>query len=105
MQYLTEFIDYFVNLDLSDNLKIKIKEWLRKYEALTDIHNSDKFPQSIEDIVTDVMNSFSIYKDKRDAVRSYINELYNLSSGISVIMAPDPQMVYNQPDQVQHLYY
>jgi len=105
MQYLTEFTDYFVNIDIEPNLKGKIKEWLRKYESLADIHSSDKFPGSIEDIVTDVMDNFSIHKDKRDAIRNYLTELYSLSDGISVIMAPDPQMVYNQPDQVQHLYY
>lgn len=105
MDNLLEFGDYFVNLTIDDGLKSRIRQWIIKYENLSNLHNNGDNIGSVEKIVSDVMDRFKIHEDKRDAVRDYVSDLYDISDGLSVIMSPNPQLSYNNIDQVQSLYY
>jgi len=97
MKHILEYEDGFINIYIDEGIKIRIREWLTQRKS----DSSEK----IEDIVSEVMAKFKIGKNKRDAIRSYISKLYSLSDEMSIIMDPNPQMIYNNPDQVQSLYY
>lgn len=106
MKYILEIKEYFVNLEIDNLTRNRIREWVRKYEKYSNLYNNGDASGSLESIVDDVMERFSIHRDKKDAIRNYLAELYDISDGISVIMSPYPELVYtNNPDQVQKLYY
>jgi hypothetical protein len=51
------------------------------------------------------MKHLGINKAKKDSVQSYIETLYDLSDGISVIMSPNPQLQNNGIDQFTRFQY
>lgn len=102
MRRLFEFDDFMSNLSLTLPQQEMIKEFVRKYEKYFQFHDPGEFEKSLDDIVNDVMSQFSLNPTLRDDVRNYISGLQDLSDGISVIMAPNPQIIYRtQPDMVQ----
>jgi hypothetical protein len=105
MENILEFSDYFLNLSIDDGIKARIRQWIVKYENLSNLHNNGDNIGSVEKIVSDVMKKFGIHEDKRDAVREYVSGLYDISDGLSVIMSPHPELSYNNIDQVQTLNY
>lgn len=106
MRHIKRIDEYFVNLDLDDSKKLKIREFVEKYEKYLNMFNREEFPGSLEDIVSTVMKKVEIPEDKRDATREYIHTLYDLSDDLSVIMSPYPEFAYvNNQDQVQKLQY
>jgi len=106
MHHILEISDYFVNLEIDDLTKGRIREWVRKYEKYSNLYNNGDASGSIESVVNDVMSRFGIHQDKKDAVRDYLTQLYDISDGISVVMSPYPELIYvNNPDQVQKFYY
>ncbi len=105
MKKILEFSDYLDDLDLSQEEQAEIKNWIKKYEKYFNFHDSGNFMDSVDQITTDALNQLGIDKSKRDEVQSYIESLYDLSDGISVIMAPEPEINYNGIDQVQRFQY
>jgi len=102
MKRLFEFDDFMSDLSLSLPQQEMIKNFVRKYEKYFKFHDPEEFENSLDEIVKDVMNQFSFKPNLEDAVKNYISGLQDLSDGISVIMAPNPQMIYRtQPDMVQ----
>lgn len=97
-----EFDDFLSNLSLTLPQQEMIKDFVRKYEKYFKFHDPAEFNNSLDQIVDDVMGRFSIDPSLKDDVKNYISGLQSLSDGISVIMAPDPQIIYRtQPDMVQ----
>lgn len=92
-------------LDLSPEEKFEIKEWVRKYEKYFNFHDTGNFIDSIDQITTDCLNQLGIDKSKKDQVESYLQSIYSLSDGLSVVMAPSPEFQYTQIDQVQRFNY
>lgn len=102
MQFIKEFDDFMSNLALSEPDQAMIKDFVKKYEKYFKFHDPEEFLNSIDQIVNDVMTHFSFPPEKREDVKNYISGLQTLSDGISVIMAPGPQISYQtQPDMVQ----
>lgn len=102
MHFLKEFDDFISNLSLSEPDQAMIKDFVKKYEKYFQFHDPEEFENSIDDIVNDVMTHFSFPPSKKEDVKNYISGLQTLSDGISVVMAPDPQLIYQtQPDMVQ----
>jgi hypothetical protein len=44
-------------------------------------------------------------KSKTDAVQDYLESLYTLADGLSVVMSPGPEFQYTNIDQVQRFQY
>jgi len=77
-----------------------IKDWVKKYEKYFNFHNSDNFDSSIDQLASDVMAQTGIDKSKTNAVIEYLEELYLLADGLSVVMAPDEQFQSRDIDQL-----
>jgi hypothetical protein len=105
MKKILEFSDYLDILDLNPEEQAEIRNWLKKYEKYFNFHDSGNFMDSVDQITDDALNQLGIDKSKRDEVQSYIESIYDLSDGISVIMAPNPEINYNGIDQVQRFQY
>jgi phosphomevalonate kinase len=102
MRRIFEFDDFMSNLSLSLPQQEMIKNFVRKYEKYFKFHDPEEFNNSLDEIVNDVMSQLSLDPSLKDAVKDYISGLQDLSDGISVIMAPNPQIIYRtQPDMVQ----
>jgi hypothetical protein len=102
MRKIVEFDDFMSDLSLTQAQQEMIKSFMRKYEKYFQFHDPNEFEASLDQIVTDVINQYSFNPDLRDDIKNYISGLQNLSDGISVIMAPDPEIIYRtQPDMVQ----
>jgi hypothetical protein len=83
----------------------QIKTWIQKYEKYFNFHDSGNFMDSIDQITKDALEQLNIDKSKSDEVQDYIQGLYDLSDGISVIMAPNKELNLNDIDQVQRFQY
>ena len=108
MKKLMEFDDFSDSgdiLDLNDMEREQIKTWIRKYEKYFNFHDSGNFMDSIDQITKDALEQLDIDKSKSDEVQDYIQSLYDLSDGISVIMAPNKELNLNDIDQVQRFQY
>ena len=106
MKKILEFEDYLeINLELEEAQKEMLKDWVKKYEKYFNFHDSGSFIDSIDDITKDAVEQLGIDKSKSDAVKDYLESLYNLSDGISVIMAPGMEFQYTNIDQVQRFQY
>jgi hypothetical protein len=75
------------------------------YEKYFNFHDSGNFMDSIDQITKDALEQLNIDKSKSDEVQDYIQSLYDLSDGISVIMAPNKELNLNDIDQVQRFQY
>lgn len=102
---ILEYADFMDTLDLTEMEKSEIKNWVQKYEKYFNFHNSGAFMDSIDDITNDCVNQLGIDKSKKDQVQDYLQSLYSLSDGLSVVMAPGPEMQYTGIDQVQRFQY
>jgi len=108
MKKLMEFDDFSDSgdiLGLSDMEREQIKTWIQKYEKYFNFHDSGNFIDSIDQITKDALEQLDIDKSKSDDVQDYIQSLYDLSDGISVIMAPNKELNLNDIDQVQRFQY
>jgi hypothetical protein len=106
MKKILEFEDYLeADLELDEAQKAMLKNWVKKYEKYFNFHNSGSFIDSIDDITKDAVEQLGIDKSKSDAVKDYLESLYDLSDGISVIMAPGMEFQYTNIDQVQRFQY
>lgn len=102
MRQILEFEDFMSDLALTQPQQEMIKSFMRKYEKYFQFHDPDEFEKSLDQIVTDIINQYSFNPDLRSDIKNYISGLQNLSDGISVIMAPGPELIYRtQPDMVQ----
>jgi len=102
MMLIKEFDDFMSDLSLSEPEQAMIRDFVRKYEKYFKFHDPSEFESSIGKIVDDVMQQFSFPPEKRQDVENYITGLHDMSDGLSVIMSPDPQLIYRkQPDMVQ----
>jgi hypothetical protein len=103
---ILEFEEYLSGgMELRDNEKFLIKEWVKKYEKYFNLYDTEKFKGSVDGLTDDCLNQISINQEKRQGVKKYIQELYKLSDGLSVVMAPDMQFQYTNIDQVQRFQY
>jgi hypothetical protein len=103
---ILEFDDYLEDdLDLNDMEKSQIRTWIGKYERYFNFHDSGNFIDSIDQITKDAVQQLGIDKSKTDAVQNYLESLYDLSDGLSVIMAPGPEIIQTGIDQVQRFQY
>ncbi len=100
-----DFSDSGDILGLSDMEREQIKTWIQKYEKYFNFHDSGNFIDSIDQITKDALEQLDIDKSKSDDVQDYIQSLYDLSDGISVIMAPNKELNLNDIDQVQRFQY
>jgi len=108
MKKLMEFDDFSDSgdiLGLSDMEREQIKTWIQKYEKYFNFHDSGNFIDSIDQITKDALEQLDIDKSKSGDVQDYIQSLYDLSDGISVIMAPNKELNLNDIDQVQRFQY
>jgi hypothetical protein len=108
MKKLMEFDDFSDSgddLDLNELEREQIKTWIQKYEKYFNFHDSGNFMDSIDQITKDALEQLDIDKSKSDEVQDYIQSLYDLSDGISVIMAPNKELNLNDIDQVQRFQY
>lgn len=102
MKLIKEFDDFMSDLSLTQPEQAMIRDFVKKYEKYFKFHDPSEFENSLQKIVDDVMNQFSFPPEKRQDVENYITGLHDMSDGISVIMSPDPQLIYRtQPDMVQ----
>ena len=99
MHPILEFSD-FNSVDLTREEKTSIREWVKKYEKYFNFHNSDNFDSSVEQLASDVMDQIGIDRSKTNSVLDYLDELYNLSDGLSVVMSPNAELQYNDIDQL-----
>ncbi len=102
---ILEYADFMDTLDLTEMEKAQIKNWIQKYEKYFSFHNTGTFLDSIDEITNDCVNQLGIDKSKKDQVQDYLQSLYTLSDGLSVVMAPGPEMQYTGIDQVQRFQY
>lgn len=93
------------DLDLNELERAQIRTWIQKYEKYFNFHDSGNFMDSIDQITKDAIEQLDIDKSKSDQVQDYIQSLYDLSDGISVIMAPNKELNLNDIDQVQRFQY
>lgn len=100
-----DFSDSGDDLDLNELEREQIKTWIQKYEKYFNFHDSGNFMDSIDQITKDALEQLDIDKSKSDEVQDYIQSLYDLSDGISVIMAPNKELNLNDIDQVQRFQY
>jgi len=91
--------------DLSQEDMSQIKEWVQKYEKYYNFHNNKTLESSIKELANDASERLNIDESKRDDVEAYLENLCTLSEGLSVVMAPDMQFIYNGEDQVQKFRY
>jgi hypothetical protein len=108
MKKLMEFEDFSGtgdDLDLNELERAQIRTWIQKYEKYFNFHDSGNFMDSIDQITKDAIEQLDIDKSKSDQVQDYIQSLYDLSDGISVIMAPNKELNLNDIDQVQRFQY
>jgi hypothetical protein len=106
MKKILEFDDFLESdLELDEAQKGMLRDWITKYEKYFNFHDSGSFIDSIDDITNDAIAQLGIDKSKHDAVQDYLESLYDLSDGISVIMAPGIEFQYTNIDQVQRFQY
>ena len=99
MSIILEFSE-FSDSELTDNEMSVIKNWVKKYEKYFNFHNGDNFDSSIDQLAADVMGQTGIDELKTNAVIGYLEELYSLADGLSVVMAPDEQFQSRDIDQL-----
>ena len=104
MKIILEIEDY-IDGGLTVPEMQSIKEWVRKYEKYYNFHNSGDFSNLIEEFTDDCVKHLEYPDSKKEEVAEYLQTLYNLSDGLSVVMAPDAQFQYNTIDQVQRFQY
>ena len=100
---ILEFELYSKDIEVRD--QNRIKEWVKKYEKYFNFHNSSNFADSIDQITQDCLDQLGFEENKKESVKSYLESLYDLSDGLSVVMAPTPEFQYNNIDQVQRFQY
>jgi hypothetical protein len=99
MSIILEFSE-FIEDDLSVEEMNQIKDWVKKYEKYFNFHDSDNFESSLDQLSSDVMEQTGIDKSKTNSVVRYLEELYLLGDGLSVVMAPDAQFQSRDIDQL-----
>jgi hypothetical protein len=99
MSIILEFSE-FEDAGLSESEMNLIKDWVKKYEKYFNFHDTENFESSIDQLAADVIDQTGIDKSKTNDVIKYLEELYLLSDGISVVMAPDAQFQSRDIDQL-----
>ena len=99
MSIILEFSEFNDN-ELTNNEMSMIKDWVKKYEKYFNFHDSDNFDASIDQLASDVIAQTGIPKSKTNEVIEYLEELYSLADGLSVVMAPDEQFQSRDIDQL-----
>jgi hypothetical protein len=99
MSIILEFSE-FEDAGLSESEMNLIKDWVKKYEKYFNFHDTENFESSIDQLAADVIDQTGIDKSKTNDVIEYLEELYLLSDGISVVMAPDAQFQSRDIDQL-----
>lgn len=99
MGIILEFSEFSED-GLSENEMKLIKEWVKKYEKYFNFHNGDNFDSSVDQLAADVIQQTGIDKSKTNLVLSYLEELYSLADGLSVVMTPDAQLQSRDIDQL-----
>jgi hypothetical protein len=99
MSIILEFSE-FKDAGLSESEMNLIKDWVKKYEKYFNFHDTENFESSIDQLAADVIDQTGIDKSKTNDVIEYLEELYLLSDGISVVMAPDAQFQSRDIDQL-----
>ena len=103
---ILEFLEYQEsNSSLSESEMGLIKEWVKKYEKYFNLYDTHEFEGSVQELTDDCLNQLEIDSKKGEMVKSYLESLYKLSDGLSVVMAPDAQFQYTNIDQVQRFQY
>jgi hypothetical protein len=105
MRKILEYSDYIENFSLSPAEQSEIRNWVKKYERYFNFHDTGNFFSSADQITDDVIKQLDIDPSKKDDVQSYINSLYDLSDGLSVVMSPDPQFQETGIDQLTRFQY
>ena len=99
MSIILEFSEY--DGSALDTIEMSIiKDWVKKYEKYFNFHNGENFDVSIDQLASDVIDQNGIDKSKTNAVIEYLEELYALADGLSVVMAPDEQFQSRDIDQL-----
>lgn len=99
MAIILEFSE-FEDAGLTEIEMDLIKDWVKKYEKYFNFHDTENFESSIDQLAADVMDQTGIDKSKTNYVMEYLEELYLLADGMSVVMAPDAQFQSRDIDQL-----
>ena len=99
MSVILEFSEFDEGALDTNEMSI-IKDWVKKYEKYFNFHNGDNFDSSIDQLASDVIDQTGIDKSKTNSVIEYLEELYSLADGLSVVMAPDEQFQSRDIDQL-----
>lgn len=102
MKKIEDFYEHSGHLDLTEYEKNRIAETVRKYEKYCNLYDTKNFNESLNFIVDDISNKLGIDNLKNESLRSHLVEIYSLSEGLSIVMAPWPMIQSNVIDQVQH---
>jgi len=105
MKKILEFSDFIEDSEISPEEQAEIRNWVKKYEKYYNFHNSGTFFDSVDSITDDAIAQLNIDKSKKQAVKDYLSDLYSLSDGLSVVMAPGPEFQSTDIDQVQRFQY
>ena len=103
MKKIEDFYENSGALDLTESEKNRIFGTVRKYEKYCNLYNTKNFNESLDSIVDDMSNKLNINKLKKESLKSHLKEMYSLSEGLSIVMAPWPMIQSNVIDQVQHI--
>ena len=103
MKKISNFETYETASGLTDTERCDINGWVKKYEKYFNVYNSKSVNECISNLAEDACNKLGV-KNKRE-VEKYIRKMYDLSEGLSIVMAPNPMIQSNVIDQVQHLQY
>lgn len=91
--------------DLDPGEEDRIKEWVKKYEKYFNFQDSENFDSSLNTFVDDLLGNVNIPINKRESVKKYLEDMYDVSDGMTLIMSPTPEINYTGIDQVQRFQY
>jgi hypothetical protein len=97
--------EYYGSENLTPSEEVRVKDWVKKYEKYFNFQDSENFENSLNTFVEDLLDNVNINPSKKESIKRYMQDMYNLSDGMTLIMSPYPELNYNGIDQVQRFQY
>lgn len=97
--------EYYGSENLTPSEEVRVKDWVKKYEKYFNFQDSENFENSLNTFVEDLLDNVNINPSKKESIKRYLQDMYNLSDGMTLIMSPYPELNYNGIDQVQRFQY
>ena len=105
MKKIRDFYRHSENIDLTESEKCSVSETVRKYEKYCNLYDTKNFNESLDHIVDDISDKLGMSNSKKKSLKLHLMEIYSLSEGLSIVMAPWPMIQSNVIDQVQRFQY